>query len=159
MFKKIRAIFGSKDALQESSTSRENEINWFIIVHKRRLAILEQQQAHKGLDTPPMIVTEIEELKRKIAELKEKSKEMDELVNPASSDQTLPFQTSVEAAQSMYLERASSCPRCKTSADQLSWYFYTSPDQDWQALAGRAGWITVCEGCHIQVDFFIFIMN
>jgi hypothetical protein len=36
---------------------------------KRRLEILEEQQAIKGISTPPEVVTEIEDLRREIAEL------------------------------------------------------------------------------------------
>lgn len=35
---------------------------------QRRLMVLEQQQATKGISTPPEIVTEIEDLRREIAE-------------------------------------------------------------------------------------------
>jgi hypothetical protein len=74
MFKKIRDIFSSKKANQELSTSRENDINQLIMAHKRRLALLEKQQANAGPDTPPMIITEIEDIKRTIAELEEAPK-------------------------------------------------------------------------------------
>jgi hypothetical protein len=70
MFKKILGVFGSK--------SRENEINQLIMNHKRRLALLEQQQARIGPDTPPMITIEIEEIKLKIARLEAKLKETSE---------------------------------------------------------------------------------
>lgn len=78
MFKKIRDIFGSKDQAQEKTTSRENDITRLIMAHKRRLALLEKQQANAGPDTPPMIITEIEDIKRTIAELEAGPKKPDE---------------------------------------------------------------------------------
>ena len=29
----------------------------------------------------------------------------------------------------------------------------------WEHLCGRAGWMTVCDRCHLQVDFFREAMN
>lgn len=81
------------------------------------------------------------------------------VINTITSDERLQSQHSVEDARSRYLEDAVSCPKCKTSAGQLSWFYFASPEQDWRALAGRAGWMTVCDECHIQVDFFVEIMS
>jgi hypothetical protein len=86
MFKKIRDIFDSKNTEEEMSTPRENEINQLIMAHKRRLAILEKQQASAGPDTPPMIVTEIEDIKRTIADLEAKPKKPDEPLDAKMPD-------------------------------------------------------------------------
>lgn len=86
MFKKIRDIFGSKDAEQEMSTSDENDINRLIMAHKRRLAMLEKQQANAGPDTPPRIITEIEDIKQTIAELEARPKKPNEPLDSKMSD-------------------------------------------------------------------------
>jgi hypothetical protein len=36
----------------------------------------------------------------------------------------------------------------------LSWFHFESPDETWEHLGGRAGWMTVCDRCHLQLDFF-----
>jgi hypothetical protein len=86
MFKKILDFFGSENKGGKSSTSRANEINRLIINHKRRLALLEQQQARTGPDTPPMIITEIEDIKLKIAGLEAKLQKTNESPLPKMPD-------------------------------------------------------------------------
>jgi len=66
---------------------------------------------------------------------------------------------SAEQAKEKYLKKARPCPRCKTTPDQLSWIYLLSPEWTWQILCGKAGWITVCDRCNLQVDFFPEIMN
>jgi hypothetical protein len=45
------------------------------------------------------------------------------------------------------------------AADKLEWFYFISPPSAWQALAGRAGWMTACQQCSIQVDFFVELPN
>jgi len=52
-----------------------------------------------------------------------------------------------------------SCPNCGLASEQLSWFWFSSPQEDWDALAGRAGWMSVCDACHIQVEFLNEIMS
>ena len=51
------------------------------------------------------------------------------------------------------------CPKCKRSHDQMSWLWFESPEEDWHALAGRAGWLSICDTCHIQVEFLVMLMS
>jgi len=66
---------------------------------------------------------------------------------------------SVEDAQKKYLRRASPCPQCGVPAERLSWIYLLSPEWTWQTFCGKAGWITVCDECKLQIDFFPEIMN
>ena len=54
---------------------------------------------------------------------------------------------------------AKPCPRCQAPATELSWFYFESPAWAWEKLCGRAGWMTVCNRCHVQVDFFLELMN
>jgi|GEM_PF-1597952 len=51
------------------------------------------------------------------------------------------------------------CPNCKRLPKDLSWFWFSSPEEEWQALAGGAGWMSVCDVCHIQVEFLEMIMS
>jgi HEAT repeat protein len=61
--------------------------------------------------------------------------------------------------QEDYKARSHSCPLCGRAANQLAWFFFSTPPETWEVLVGRAGWMTVCDKCHIQVDFFGGIMS
>jgi hypothetical protein len=50
-------------------------------------------------------------------------------------------------------------PNCGSAADKLDWFYFATPAESWQHLAGRAGWMTACQQCGIQVDFFVELMN
>lgn len=58
-----------------------------------------------------------------------------------------------------YLQQAHKCPTCGTPPEFLEWFYFNSPDWTWRNLCGRAGWMTYCEWCENQVDFFLEIMN
>jgi len=47
-------------------------------------------------------------------------------------------------------EAALPCPRCNRPADQLTWLYYREP----VFLSFKRGWLTICESCHLQVDYF-----
>jgi len=47
----------------------ESDIKNLIINHSKRLQKLKEEQAHKGYDTPPQILIEIEEIEEKIGQL------------------------------------------------------------------------------------------
>jgi hypothetical protein len=64
----------------------------------------------------------------------------------------------VSEGQASYLKRAKTCPQCGLAA-QLTWFYFESPKETWENLCGRAGWMTVCDKCHVQVDFFLEVMN
>jgi len=50
----------------------------------------------------------------------------------------------------------SQCPRCQKP---LTWIYFSSPPWTWQALCGTAGWLAVCDECHLQVDFKLTVMS
>jgi len=62
-----------------------------------------------------------------------------------------------EAAR--YRERARPCPKCGRTSKDLAWFYFESPEWTWANLCGRAGWITVCDACHAQVDCFLESMS
>ncbi len=51
------------------------------------------------------------------------------------------------------------CPFCSAPFEDLSRVFFVSPAWTWQELCGRAGWLTICEKCNVQVQFFCDLMN
>jgi hypothetical protein len=51
------------------------------------------------------------------------------------------------------------CPKCHSPADALSWFYFRSPKETWPMACGCAGWMAVCDRCHIQVNFFIEAMS
>ncbi len=59
----------------------------------------------------------------------------------------------------MYVASAQICPSCATPPANLEWFYYSSPASTWAKMCGRAGWLTVCDECHLQVDFFVELMN
>ena len=58
-----------------------------------------------------------------------------------------------------YLTKAKPCPICKKPPEQLAWFYFLSPQYTWAHLCGVAGWITICDRCHYQVDFFTEICS
>ncbi|RMH13535.1 MAG: ADP-ribosylglycohydrolase family protein [Gammaproteobacteria bacterium] len=67
---------------------------------------------------------------------------------------TLSNEETVEQANKRLIMRASPCSTCGTKPADLKWFFYKSPQDSWDHLAGRAGWMTACERCRCVVDFF-----
>ena len=56
--------------------------------------------------------------------------------------------------QSRYLTDAKTCPKCQAPPEALSWFYFESPKWTWENLCGSAGWMAVCDRCHVQVNFF-----
>jgi len=65
----------------------------------------------------------------------------------------------VAKAKQQCATTARPCPQCQAVADKLNWFYFESPPETWKDLCGRAGWMTVCDRCHRQVDFFLEVMN
>ena len=65
----------------------------------------------------------------------------------------------LDEALERYGPEAKSCPKCKRPGKDLRWIHFSSPAWTWDHLCGRAGWVTVCEPCRWQVDFFLEIMS
>lgn len=79
-----------------------------------------------------------------------------EIVDAARNDKALQAQFK---AQSEIPTGHMHCPNCKRLPEQLSWFWFGSPNRDWKFLVGRAGWMSVCDTCHIQVEFLVEIMS
>lgn len=56
-------------------------------------------------------------------------------------------------------DRAKPCPLCGAGFESLTLVYFVSPRWTWKDLCGRAGWLTICDKCHIQVEFFCDLMN
>lgn len=50
------------------------------------------------------------------------------------------------------------CPHCSRPARDLTWFEFISPDWTWEMLCGRQGWMAVCDGCRVQVEFQLTIL-
>ena len=57
------------------------------------------------------------------------------------------------------LDRARNCPQCAQAPAQLTWIYFESPAWTWQNMCGRAGWMTVCDDCRLQTQFFLETLN
>jgi hypothetical protein len=51
------------------------------------------------------------------------------------------------------------CPVCNNPSEDLTWIYFASPRWSWKKLCRRAGWLTVYDDCHVQVQFFCDVMN
>ena len=80
-------------------------------------------------------------------------------VEASRTNQRLQREHPAAEARQRYAATAKPCPRCQTGADKLTWFYFESPAWTWEHLCGRAGWLTVCDPCHAQVDFFLEVMN
>lgn len=56
-------------------------------------------------------------------------------------------------------ENHDNCPNCKLKSEKLIWIKFRSPEWTWQNLCGRAGPLSICPKCKIQVEFITEIMN
>ena len=64
-----------------------------------------------------------------------------------------------EAPGARPVEDACPCPQCGKPGAALTWIYFESPEWTWQHLCGRAGWLTVCDDCRVQVQFFLEFIN
>jgi len=65
----------------------------------------------------------------------------------------------IDILKERYLPEARRCPCCETDPDKLSWVYFRSPGWTWEMLCGRAGILTICNECRVQVDFFMISMS
>jgi hypothetical protein len=65
------------------------------------------------------------------------------------------YRVAIEFAQEQFLAQAQPCPQCACEASKLFWFSVSDPEAAWEAGAGRVGFLTLCERCKLQVDFFI----
>lgn len=81
-------------------------------------------------------------------------------VEAARGRTSLQAEHDADQARAGYLKWAKPCPNCGAPPERLSWFYFRSPEWTWQEdLCGRAGWMTVCDPCHVQVDFFMEVMS
>ena len=52
-----------------------------------------------------------------------------------------------------------SCPKCGLKSDKLVWINFCTPADTWKNLCGRAGSLSICPLCKIQVEFIPEITN
>jgi hypothetical protein len=57
-------------------------------------------------------------------------------------------------ARAVHLCAARACPTCGTPAGVLHWLYFRSEAWTWEHQCGTAGWLTVCDSCHVQVNYF-----
>ena len=80
-------------------------------------------------------------------------------IEAARKNRRLQQKHPVAEGQSLYGANVKPCPQCHAAASQLNWLYFESPAETWEHLCGRAGWMTVCDRCHLQVNFFCDVMN
>lgn len=80
-------------------------------------------------------------------------------VRAAQADSVLQADHPTDTGIERYSAGAQPCPECGTPPAFLTWFYFESPPWTWEKLCGRAGWMTLCEWCERQVDFFIEVMN
>jgi hypothetical protein len=62
---------------------------------------------------------------------------------------------SVEQAKKCFLPLAIPCPLCKTPPEALSWVYLVIPRWACKNTAEHKGWVTVCDQCKVQINFFV----
>lgn len=62
-------------------------------------------------------------------------------------------------AKDRYSAEARPCPKCGAEPRALRWIAYSTPESMWRNLCGRAGWMTLCNRCRLQIDFFVELLN
>jgi hypothetical protein len=77
------------------------------------------------------------------------------LVTKARHNHQLQEQHHVGDAQTRYREVARRCPGCSTGPGHLTWIYYRSEAWTWHSGCGTGGWLTLCDACHTQVDYFL----
>jgi hypothetical protein len=65
----------------------------------------------------------------------------------------------VTEGKGKYLASAKACPNCDAPPEGLSWCYFQSPKETWPMLCGVAGWMAICDRCHVQVNFFSEVMS
>lgn len=52
------------------------------------------------------------------------------------------------------LNTALPCPICGLGIEDLEICYFVSPKWTWEERYGRAGWLTICAKCEMQIQFF-----
>ncbi|HXS69877.1 MAG TPA: hypothetical protein VN761_13615 [Candidatus Polarisedimenticolia bacterium] len=82
-----------------------------------------------------------------------------EHVEAARNDSRLQREHPATDAKERLVGHSKHCPQCNAAPNALHWFYFCSPDKTREMLCGRAGWMTVCDKCRRQVDFFLEVMN
>lgn len=77
------------------------------------------------------------------------------LVSRARQNQHLQQQYPLLEAQARYREVARACPACGCCVSSLAWVYYRSEAWTWHAGCGTGGWLTLCDPCDAQIDYFL----
>lgn len=80
-------------------------------------------------------------------------------VRASQRDARAQAENDVPVARELYRPSARACPKCGTPPDRLTWIFFSSPPFTWRQLCGREGYLTICDPCRYQVDFFMTVMS
>lgn len=79
---------------------------------------------------------------------------------PSSGDRAIGSRGGdLAAARLDLIGQARACPKCGAEPAALTWVYFSTPQWTWEHLCGRAGYLTICEPCQWQVDFFETLMN
>jgi hypothetical protein len=65
------------------------------------------------------------------------------------------YRHAIKMAQDLYLQQARPCPVCGREAAELFWLSISDPEDAWDRGTGRVGFLTLCNRCHLQVDFLV----
>jgi hypothetical protein len=60
-----------------------------------------------------------------------------------------------EEAKRRFLSHAMPCPLCKALPERLSWIYIVIPEWACKDAGERKGWVTICDQCKLQIDFFV----
>jgi hypothetical protein len=72
----------------------------------------------------------------------------------SSEDDRYSVLPSAEEAKKRFLAQAMHCPLCKTPPERLSWVYLVIPEWACRDAVQRKGWVTICDHCKLQIDFF-----
>src|SRR5262245_35373083 len=65
------------------------------------------------------------------------------------------YRCAIDFAREQHGEHARACPECGREPSALFWCSVSSPEEDWDEGRGLVGFLTLCDSCKAQVDFFI----
>ena len=74
-------------------------------------------------------------------------------VDSSRADKKLQKEHPISEAKE-YMKLAGACPKCGKKPEDLDWFYFSSPEETWNWLCGDAGWMNVCDDCHLQVNYF-----
>jgi len=72
----------------------------------------------------------------------------------AMRDRDFQAKHDLSAAKQKYGHLTNPCPKC--GSRELTWFYYVTPPPRYELrqFHGFAGWMTACERCSVQIDFF-----